>query len=155
MPPFCSSITPSGLMPLLHPSFIRIRFPSILLTMMMCRRFCTPLPVSSRPPNKAMRSIVHIARLYKNSIPNTVKEEIEHSKNDAKLTKNCIPDHEVTKEFEALILDPGYSRGRKSLHMKTMDYLWQHKFVLGRELVDRGEAHDAILLKLDELSNNM
>ena len=61
----------------------------------------------------------------------------------------------MREEFKALILDPGYSRGRTSLHMKTMDYLWQEKFVLGRALVDRGEAHEAILLKLDELSNNM
>ena len=39
--------------------------------------------------------------------------------------------------------------------MKTMDYLRKHKFVMGRALVERGEADEAILLKLDELSNNM
>ena len=36
-----------------------------------------------------------------------------------------------------------------------MEYLWQQKYVIGRALVDRGETHEAILLKLDELSNNM
>ena len=39
--------------------------------------------------------------------------------------------------------------------MKTMDYFWQQKYVLGRALVERGEVHEAILLELDELYNNM
>ena len=64
-----------------------------------------------------------------------MKEEMEHSENDAKLTRNCIPDHEVTEEFEALIPNPGYSRGRTYLHLKTMDYLWKKKYVMGRALV--------------------
>ena len=36
-----------------------------------------------------------------------------------------------------------------------MDYFWQQKYVLGCALVERGEAHEAILLKLDEISSNM
>ena len=72
-----------------------------------------------------MRSIVHSSRLYRNSISDPVKEEIEETKSEAQLTRNCITNQEVKEEFEALIPDPGYSRGRTSLHLKTMDYFWQ------------------------------
>ena len=36
-----------------------------------------------------------------------------------------------------------------------MDYYWQQKYVMGCALVERGEAHEAILLKLDELSRHL
>ena len=100
-----------------------------------------------------MKSIVHSARLYRNSILGPVKEEIEETESEARLTSNCIIDQEVSDEFEALIPDSGYSRGRTSLHLKIMDYFLQQKYVLSRALVDRGEVHEVILLKLELYSN--
>ena len=101
-----------------------------------------------------MRSIVHSARPFWNSIRDLVKEDIEETESKARLTRGCITDQEVKNEFEALAPDSGYSRGQTSLHLKTMDY-WQQKYVMGHALVEMGEVYEEILLKLDELSCHM
>lgn len=124
-------------------------------TMPPQKRSRNPSSSSSAPPNKAMQSIVHSPRLFRNSIPDPVKEDIKETESEAQLTRGCITDQEVKNEFEALVTDPGYSRGQTSLHLKTMDYYWQQKYLLGRALVERGELHEAILLKFDELSCHM
>ena len=61
----------------------------------------------------------------------------------------------MKNKFESLVPNPGYARGRTSLHLKTMDYYWKQKYVVGRALVEMREAHEAILLKLDELSRHL
>jgi len=63
-----------------------------------------------------------------------------------KVTHNCISDEEVRKEFEGLLPDPGYPRGRVALYLKTLDIAWQPKIIMGKALVERGEDHMAILL---------
>ena len=68
-----------------------------------------------------MRSIVHSSRLSRNSISDPVKEDIEEMESEAQLTRSSITDQEVRDEFEALIPNPGYSRGITSLHLKNKD----------------------------------
>ena len=57
---------------------------------------------------------MHTNHLYNHQILENIRKEIADVEADAKITRGCIFDKEVWKEFEALLPDPGYSLGRVS-----------------------------------------
>lgn len=102
-----------------------------------------------------MRNITHTAHLYNQEIPTEIKAEITTVEDDAKVTRICTQDEEIRKEFETLFPDPGYARGRVALYLKTLDLAWQQNYLMGSALVERSEAHQEILLQLDEITRNV
>ena len=59
------------------------------------------------------------------------------------------------KEFESLLPDPGYPWVQVALYMKSLDISLEQKFLMKNVLVERGEAHQAILLQLDEITRQV
>ena len=84
--------------------------------------------------------------LYNHQILENIRKEIADVEADAKITRGCIFDKEVWKEFEALLSDPGYSWARLSQHLNTLDLAWNQKYLMGNALIEQGEDHKEILL---------
>ena len=84
--------------------------------------------------------------LYNHRILENIRKEIADVEVDAKITRGCISDKEVWKEFEDLLPNPGYSWGRVSQHLKTLDLAWDQKYLMGNALIEQGEDHKEILL---------
>lgn len=109
----------------------------------------TPRPL---PHSRTMRNIVHTAQQFQEHILAEIKSKIKEVEDEALFTREFIPDEEIRKDYEALLPNPDYSRGRSALYMKTLEIAWQQKFILGKILVDRGEDHSVIILQLDEIT---
>ena len=75
-----------------------------------------------------------------------MRNKIAYVEEDAKITCHCIYDEEFQKELEDLLTDPGYSWGRVSQHLKTLDLAWNQKYLMGNALIEQGEDHKEILL---------
>lgn len=101
-----------------------------------------------------MKNVMHKAKLFKEQIPDKIKNEIGNVEEEARLTRDNIEEEEVRQDFEDFLLDPGYHRGRVALHQKTLDLAWTMKFLMGKALMQQGEEHEAILLTLDEILAN-
>ena len=102
-----------------------------------------------------MRNVVRTTCLYNVQTPKDIKEEIEEVEVEARISRQCTLNDEVRKEFEALLPHSGYPRGRVALYMKSLDIAWHQKFPMKNVLLERGEAHQAILLQLDEITKHV
>lgn len=54
-------------------------------------------------PSRGIRNLVQSVCQFKEHFPATIKEEFEEVEVEARVTRNCIPDEEVLKDFEALL----------------------------------------------------
>ena len=93
-----------------------------------------------------MKNVVRTTQHYNAQTPKDIKEEIKEVKVEARINRQCTHD-EVRKEFEALLPDLGYPRERVALYMKSLDMAWHQRFVMKNIMLERGEAHQAILLQ--------
>lgn len=111
-------------------------------------------PSSSTPPSvtpsRNLRNVVHLAKQFVEHIPNPIKEEIFEAEVAAKETRPCITNEEILKDFEALMPESGVS-----LYLKILDLAWQHKFIMGKILVEKGEEYHSILLQLDDITRHL
>ena len=115
-------------------------------------------PSTSKPSlgvrSKIMKKVEGVEKLYKEHIPKNIQAEIDCVEAEAQGVRGCLSDEEVRQDFEELLQDPGYHRGRVVLHQKTLDLAWTLKYLMGKALVQRGEEHEEILLTLDEILKN-
>jgi len=82
-------------------------------------------PSSSKPSlgarSKIMKKVGGVEKLYKERIPKNIQTEIDRVEVEAQGVRGCLSDEEVKQDFEELLQDPGYHRGRVVLHQKMLD----------------------------------
>lgn len=70
---------------------------------------------------------------------------------DAQVLRHFIEDEAVNENICPWIPDTLSSRTRESQYFKTVDLYWHLKTLMGKVLVERNEAHQRILLQLDDV----
>jgi len=111
------------------------------------RPYQPPPGVSSRH----MRDFVHTTSCYHKEITAHIQQEIHEVENEVEIIRDCTQDEEVHLEYAALLLDPGSTRGCLTLYQKALNFLWTSKLMMGKTLVEKGEAYSEILLHQDEM----
>jgi len=93
----------------------------------------------------------HTAQYYNEFTSEVVKEEIEMAELKIQGEKELVLESQRIEEFENWILDPESTRGWLSLFNHSVDLYWFVKALLGKTLIERGEAYSDILRKLEKV----
>ena len=80
-----------------------------------------------------------------------MQANIQNAEREVELEGICLQPEEIKNEFKDLLPDPHTSRGRLSLYQKSLELQWSHKFILGKNLVEKDEYHGKIILQWEKI----
>jgi hypothetical protein len=107
---------------------------------------CNRVPLSrvaSEAEDSATNYLVHT--------PPKIHIEIDLAKAYVRVLKCFISDEEVNEDVCAWIPDLGSSWAKESKYYRTNDLYWHMEMLMGRVLIERNEAHQEVVLELDDL----
>jgi hypothetical protein len=84
-------------------------------------------------------------------MPPEIWVELDLGEFDAQVLRHFIDDEVVNENICPWIPNTGSSRARESQYYKTIDLYWHMKTLMGKVLVEHNEAHQEILLHLDDV----
>jgi len=70
---------------------------------------------------------------------------------DVRVLLKFVLDDKVKEMTNSWVPNNGSVRGWSSQYLKTMDIYWHLKTMMGRVLLDHHEAHQEVLVQLDEV----